>query len=99
MIPRIRGPLFLSLVVLYGLGCSNSSSSGGSGCNSTPTDQVCDIDTTATLCPGLITLDCHAGAKPEAKTQCIEALKEGDESIYCCTNKALPLGDGGGGGG
>jgi len=35
-----------------------------------------------------ITLECTGGATPDAKSQCVQAIKQGDEVVYCCTNNA-----------
>jgi len=85
---------------MFVFACSSSSSSSGcgsSGCSGTSATQRCDINVSATLCPHGITLECFGGTKPDAKSQCEQALKQGDEAVYCCTNAAA--GDGGQGGG
>jgi hypothetical protein len=60
---------------------------------------MCAIETMATTCPGKITLECDDGAKPDAKSQCVEAIKQDSQTIYCCTNDAERGAAGGGGGG
>ncbi len=90
-----RKPWLPSLVILFVLGCSNGSSS--SGCGSGSTNGMCSIETMATTCPGKITLECD-GAKPAAKSGCVEAFKQDTQIVYCCVTEA-ELGANGGGGG
>ena len=92
-----RRPWFPSLVILVFLGCSNASSSS-SGCGSGSGSQICTIETMATTCPGQITLECDEGALPYSKSQCVEAIRQDTQVLYCCVNQADPGSDGGGGG-
>jgi hypothetical protein len=97
MIAAYRRPWLPSLVILFVLGCSNGSSS--SGCGSGSSGSICTIETMATTCPGEITLECASGAKPDAKSQCVAAIKQDSQTLYCCRNDADLGGSDGGGGG
>jgi hypothetical protein len=76
------------LVVMFALGCSDSQ--GSNGCGSGTSTQRCEINTTATVCGDLITMECFDGDTPDATAQCTLALEQADESVYCCTNAAEP---------
>jgi hypothetical protein len=89
------------LVVMFVLGCSDSGSSGG--CGSTSATERCQINTTSTACGDRITVECFAGAIPDAQSQCDLALEQADMALYCCTSAVEEVAadeaeDGGGGG-
>jgi hypothetical protein len=71
---------------MVALGCSDSGSSS-SGCGGSSSER-CEINATATVCGDRITVECFEGATPDAIGQCVLALQQAEEAIYCCTSAA-----------
>jgi hypothetical protein len=97
-----RAAFLSALALMFVFACSSSSSSSGcgsSGCSGSSASQRCDINVNAVVCPHGITLECFGDTKPDAKSQCEQAIKQDDEVVYCCTNASDSDGGAGGAGG